>query len=143
MFNSSLIYELAMLKTFAEPLLVQGHQGADVDLVLALLRQGVRHFLIQTVDSLQHQDVIWRQLHKVAPVLSLAGLKVECGKFHPLSCQQMHHKDIVSRENVRFVMIAGPSSSGKTSFSHRLSIQLRTLGKVPRTIALDNYFHFT
>ena len=49
-------------------------------------------------------------------------------------------KDIVSRENVRFVMIAGPSSSGKTSFSHRLSIQLRTLGKVPRTIALDNYF---
>ena len=37
-------------------------------------------------------------------------------------------------------MIAGPSSSGKTSFSHRLSIQLRTLGKVPHPIALDNYF---
>jgi len=37
-------------------------------------------------------------------------------------------------------MIAGPSSSGKTSFSHRLSIQLRTLGKIPRPIALDNYF---
>lgn len=37
-------------------------------------------------------------------------------------------------------MIAGPSSSGKTSFSHRLSIQLRTLGKVPHPIALDDYF---
>lgn len=49
-------------------------------------------------------------------------------------------KDIVSRENVRFVMIAGPSSSGKTSFSHRLSIQLRALGKVPHPIALDDYF---
>lgn len=49
-------------------------------------------------------------------------------------------KDIASREGVKFVMIAGPSSSGKTSFSHRLSIQLRTLGKIPRTIALDNYF---
>ena len=49
-------------------------------------------------------------------------------------------KDIVGRKNVKFVMIAGPSSSGKTSFSHRLSIQLRTLGKVPRPIALDNYF---
>ncbi len=49
-------------------------------------------------------------------------------------------KDIVEREGVKFVMIAGPSSSGKTSFSHRLSIQLRTLGKIPRTIALDNYF---
>ncbi len=49
-------------------------------------------------------------------------------------------KDIVSRGNVKFVMIAGPSSSGKTSFSHRLSIQLRTLGKMPHPIALDNYF---
>ncbi len=49
-------------------------------------------------------------------------------------------KDIVNRKNVKFVMIAGPSSSGKTSFSHRLSIQLRTLGKKPHPIALDNYF---
>ena len=49
-------------------------------------------------------------------------------------------KDIVARGNVHFVMIAGPSSSGKTSFSHRLSIQLRTLGKVPHPIALDDYF---
>lgn len=49
-------------------------------------------------------------------------------------------KDIVSRGNVKFVMIAGPSSSGKTSFSHRLSIQLRTLGKAPHPIALDDYF---
>lgn len=49
-------------------------------------------------------------------------------------------KEIVSRGNVKFVMIAGPSSSGKTSFSHRLSIQLRTLGKSPHPIALDDYF---
>lgn len=49
-------------------------------------------------------------------------------------------KDIVNRGGVKFVMIAGPSSSGKTSFSHRLSIQLRTLGKTPHPIALDNYF---
>lgn len=49
-------------------------------------------------------------------------------------------KDIVGRGNVKFIMIAGPSSSGKTSFSHRLSVQLRTLGKTPHPIALDNYF---
>ena len=49
-------------------------------------------------------------------------------------------KDIVGKGNVKFVMIAGPSSSGKTSFSHRLSIQLRTLGKTPHPIALDDYF---
>ncbi len=49
-------------------------------------------------------------------------------------------EQIKSRNGVKFVMIAGPSSSGKTSFSHRLSIQLKTLGLKPHPIALDNYF---
>ena len=49
-------------------------------------------------------------------------------------------RDIVERGNVKFILIAGPSSSGKTSFSHRLSIQLRTMGKVPHPIAMDDYF---
>ena len=49
-------------------------------------------------------------------------------------------KMICAREGVKFVMIAGPTSSGKTTFSHRLSIQLRTQGKVPHPIALDDYF---
>lgn len=49
-------------------------------------------------------------------------------------------KDIVNRGGVKFVMIAGPSSSGKTTFSHRLSIQLRTQGMIPHPIALDDYF---
>ncbi len=49
-------------------------------------------------------------------------------------------KDIVDRGNVRFVMIAGPSSSGKTTFSHRLSIELRAHGMKPHPIEIDNYF---
>lgn len=49
-------------------------------------------------------------------------------------------KEITRREGVKFIMIAGPSSSGKTTFSHRLSIQLRTQGKIPHPIALDDYF---
>lgn len=48
--------------------------------------------------------------------------------------------DIVARGGVRFVMIAGPSSSGKTTFSHRLSIQLSTHGLKPHPIAVDDYF---
>ena len=47
-------------------------------------------------------------------------------------------KEIVRRGNVKFIMIAGPSSSGKTSFSHRLSIQLRTQGMTPHPIGLDD-----
>ena len=48
--------------------------------------------------------------------------------------------EIASRKDVRFVMIAGPSSSGKTTFSHRLSTQLRACGLHPHPIATDNYF---
>lgn len=48
--------------------------------------------------------------------------------------------EIASRSGVRFVMIAGPSSSGKTTFSHRLSAQLRACGLKPHPIATDNYF---
>ncbi len=47
---------------------------------------------------------------------------------------------IKSLGNKKFIMIAGPSSSGKTTFSHRLSIQLRTLGYKPHPIAVDDYF---
>lgn len=49
-------------------------------------------------------------------------------------------KMIAERPDVKFVLIAGPSSSGKTTFSHRLSIQLRVNGLVPHPIAVDNFF---
>ena len=48
--------------------------------------------------------------------------------------------EIVLRGGIKFVMIAGPSSSGKTTFSHRLSVQLRTHGLTPHPIAADDYF---
>lgn len=48
--------------------------------------------------------------------------------------------EIVKRGGIKFVMIAGPSSSGKTTFSHRLSVQLRTHGLTPHPIAADDYF---
>ena len=49
-------------------------------------------------------------------------------------------EQIVEAGNKKFVMIAGPSSSGKTTFSHRLSIQLAAHGMKPHPIAVDNYF---
>ena len=48
--------------------------------------------------------------------------------------------EIAAAGNKKFVMIAGPSSSGKTTFSHRLSIQLAAHGMKPHPIAVDNYF---
>ena len=49
-------------------------------------------------------------------------------------------EDIASRQGVRMVLIAGPSSSGKTTFCKRLSIQLITCGIKPVMISLDDYF---
>lgn len=49
-------------------------------------------------------------------------------------------EQIAKKPSVKFVLIAGPSSSGKTTFSHRLSIQLRAQGMNPHPIAVDNYF---
>ncbi|NCC53455.1 MAG: nucleoside kinase [Spartobacteria bacterium] len=50
--------------------------------------------------------------------------------------------DIISeqRDHVKWVLIAGPSSSGKTTFAKRLSVQLRVMGLRPVTISVDNYF---
>lgn len=47
---------------------------------------------------------------------------------------------IAGQPEKKFVLIAGPSSSGKTTFSHRLAIQLRVNGLVPHALAVDNYF---
>lgn len=47
---------------------------------------------------------------------------------------------IAEKKGIKFVMIAGPSSSGKTTFSNRLSIQLMSKGLTPHPIGLDDYY---
>lgn len=49
-------------------------------------------------------------------------------------------EQIAAQPDRKLVMIAGPSSSGKTTFSKRLSIQLAALGLKPHPISVDNYF---
>ena len=44
------------------------------------------------------------------------------------------------RDEVKLVLIAGPSSSGKTTFAKKLAVQLQVLGRNPFPISLDNYF---
>ena len=48
--------------------------------------------------------------------------------------------EILERKKAKVVLIAGPSSSGKTTFAKRLEIQLRINGLKPKTISVDNYF---
>ncbi len=64
-----------------------------------------------------------------------------------MMCELLHEKEIskiadsiTQRGNVKLVLISGPSSSGKTTFSKRLALQLRVNGLKPVPISLDDYF---
>jgi len=64
-----------------------------------------------------------------------------------LTEEALHEKKIASladhikeKKTVKFVLIAGPSSSGKTTFAKRLAIQLRVNGFIPYCFGLDDYF---
>ena len=61
--------------------------------------------------------------------------------------EALHEKKIVQivemicrRKSSRFILISGPSSSGKTTFSKRLALQLSVMGIKPIMLSLDNYF---
>nr|NLI51237.1 nucleoside kinase [Propionibacterium sp.] len=75
-------------------------------------------------------------------------LSVDEGRDLILVAEGLHEKKIsqiadailIDIDRTKLVLIAGPSSSGKTTFSKRLSIQLRVLGLEPFPIAADDYF---
>ena len=65
---------------------------------------------------------------------------VELGeRYHTLQLRRIA-RQICSRPNVRVVLIAGPSSSGKTSTSHKLCLELLAQGKQPVALSLDNWY---
>lgn len=49
-------------------------------------------------------------------------------------------QDIERKKDIKLILIAGPSSSGKTTFAQQLGVQLRLTGYNPITISMDNYF---
>ena len=84
---------------------------------------------VDTVGALN--DVI---SHGGAPELILVQEALQEKKIAQIAEQ------IAGNPQKKFVLIAGPSSSGKTTFSRRLSIQLRVSGLVPHPISVDDYF---
>ncbi len=92
----------------------------------------------------------WSRIMKVRTVgqLNKYIMNDEIGELVKVA-EAFHEKRIAAiadeithkRKNIpRLVLIAGPSSSGKTTFSKRLGIQLRVNGFRPVTISMDNYF---
>lgn len=90
----------------------------------------------------------WLNILEVGDVGSLND-KVDSGNIFELIrvAEALHEKKIAyisdmihDRNEVKIVLIAGPSSSGKTTFARRLGIQLRVNGLIPIPISLDDYF---
>ena len=102
----------------------------------------------EKIFQVQKESQEWGEKMSVATVGDLNDRISKEGVRSILLIQEALHEakisriaeQIVRKGNVKFVMIAGPSSSGKTSFSHRLSIQLTAHGMHPHPIAVDNYF---
>lgn len=100
--------------------------------------------LLSTLD--EYEDI-----YKVIGINTIYKLNREVGKDNAtdaiLISESLHEKkisdiadSIAKRKEVKMVLIAGPSSSGKTTFAKRLGMQLRLNGLKPVTISVDNYF---
>ncbi len=89
----------------------------------------------------------WAQTMEIDTVGAL-NEAIVAGKLNELILTQEMFQEMkigeiaamIKESGKKLVMIAGPSSSGKTTFSHRLSIQLKTHGLVPHPIGVDDYF---
>lgn len=94
------------------------------------------------------KSVLWGDSQDIDTVGALNDVVTQQDMLEVVLVQEAHQerqigeiaKQIADKKNVKFVLIAGPSSSGKTTFSHRLSIQLRVNGMRPHPIGVDNYF---
>jgi uridine kinase len=89
----------------------------------------------------------WSRIMGVGYVGDLNQMIVD-GTYPELirTCEALHENKIakiadeIASKKKRIILIAGPSSSGKTSFSKRLSLQLKVNGLLPISISLDDYF---
>ena len=97
--------------------------------------------------TLEEYDDINRLMH--ISTIEHLNQKIEEGKSTEviLTAEALHEKKlsqiadkIASKKGVKMVLIAGPSSSGKTTFAKRLGVQLKLYGMNPVTIGTDNYF---
>ena len=95
------------------------------------------------------EQMRWSNLMGVTNVANLNNAIVKGGFGELVRINEaLHEKKIAEiadqiyqrMDKVRVVLIAGPSSSGKTSFANRLSIQLKALGVKPHKVSLDDYF---
>ena len=98
--------------------------------------------------KVQNESIEWGDLQGIDTVGALNDMITKHDMREIVLVQEAYQErkigeiaeQIAEHPEIKFVLIAGPSSSGKTTFSHRLSIQLKVNGLTPHPIAVDNYF---
>ena len=98
--------------------------------------------------KVQNESIEWGDLQGIDTVGALNDMITKYDMREIVLVQEAYQErkigeiaeQIAEHPEIKFVLIAGPSSSGKTTFSHRLSIQLKVNGLTPHPIAVDNYF---
>lgn len=102
---------------------------------------------LKLLSAMDEYDEIYK-LMKINTVYRL-NKKIKEGKLKELILlsEAIHEKKIAEiadqikkRKNIRMILIAGPTSSGKTTFAGKLGMALRVQGIKPVTISVDNYF---
>ncbi len=107
------------------------------------------HFMERQIFKVYTEFKKWVHLLDAGDVASLNDV-IRRGEINDIIriSEAFHEKKIAAiadaiylqKENLRVILIAGPSSSGKTTFAHRLSVQLRVNGMKPVSISVDDYF---
>lgn len=99
------------------------------------------------ISTFQEYEEIYKTL-KLDTIYRLnKSVEADGGKETILLAEKLHEKklsdiadEIAKEKRVKMILIAGPSSSGKTTFAKRLGIQLKLNGIEPKTLSVDNYF---
>lgn len=94
------------------------------------------------------EHLSWNKIMGVSTVGELNRACLDSKAFNLIKVTEALHEKkvahiadmIASRKGVKVVLVSGPTSSGKTTFSKRLSIQLMVSGLHPKSISLDHYF---
>ncbi len=91
------------------------------------------------INKLLKINTVYRLNKKISEPNGERELILISEALHEKKISEIANK-IKERKNIRMVLIAGPSSSGKTTFAQKLGIGLRVNGIKPVTISVDNYF---
>ena len=99
--------------------------------------------------QIHHQSMEWNTALGIKNIGTLNRLVIQGGiddlirvseGFHEKRIVEIAGQIVHNRDRVRIVLIAGPSSSGKTTFLKRLSVQLKVNGLSPVGLSIDNYY---